>query len=493
MLILQAGDMNNKALSQYLACNQETVASTDSDQLLLKLKLYLNNFLDDLSMLYVNYTEGVESSLQLAAYLNDSNEVIASYNSTSQHEFTHPNSANIEGDDHPVSSGNQRLIPRNKDKLTSLYSDLTQNAATLTHLFTSEQFNHDVDLQANAVDCLESIIAKGSSVFCISACAPTIGDKFVENLPEKKIACLLICENNVNNKNYCAQNTELLMVLISLVFSNVARIEALKELQWENRRTQEELTKIATLQRQLLPADKGSIQGVEIAANFRACEQAGGDYYDFLSLAEMSESLSTPSDRDYWGAMIADSAGHGAAAAVEISMFDAILRTMTRENSTAQDGPAGVFNYTNQYLFTRVIRGTFITAFVIAYNPDLEMITYACAGHPPPILFKSSSQELIELDQSAGIPLAVVKDYVWENATISFRKNDILVMYTDGILEANNSKGEQFGLQRLKNLLIKSVSLSCQEMLSNIESAVDHFQQSKSRKDDQTLLILKRL
>ncbi len=492
MLTLQAGDMNNKVLSQYLICNQEMVASTNSDQLLLKLKLYLNNFLDDLSMLYVNYTEDIEGSLQLAAYLTNNNEILASYYSTLQQEFADASLVSIKVKQ-SVANEHYKYRSQNTSKLMPLHSELTQNEATITRLFGNENFNQDIELQAQLASCLESITTKDSLLFCLSACAPATGGKLVDNVSTKKIVCLLMCKNNIRNENYFAQNTELLMVLISLVFSNIGRIEALKKLALENCRTQEELKKIATLQRQLLPADEVLIKGVEIAANFRACEQAGGDYYDFLPLTEMFEPDSTLNDSDYWGAMIADSAGHGAAAAVEISMFDAILRTMTRDNSVAHDGPAGVFNYTNQHLFTRIIRGTFITAFVAAYNPDLEIMTYACAGHPPPILFKSSSQELIELDQSAGIPLAVVKDYVWENATVSFCKNDVLLMYTDGILEANNIQGEQFGLPRLKTVLIENLSLSCKELLSNIESAVDNFQQSNVRKDDQTLLILKRL
>jgi len=478
--------MNKSILNQYLICNQEMVASTNADQILLKLKLYLNACVDDLSMLYFSYTELPEPVLNIAAYINESDVTIESYEVTiadcaSAHNNSEKRANNLLG----------------SDVLSTLQKEVCQNSTSLISLFKNEKFNQDSELQKKAASCLGSVIKKSKFLSCFSACVPVIDNdtdsKRDNNVPPRKIWCLVICKKNKKNDSYFAKNSELILVLINLVFSHVSRIEALKKLKQENNWIQDELKKIATLQRQLLPEDDVEIKGVELAANFRACEHAGGDYYDFLSLTDIIDPESVPRHSDFWGTMIADSAGHGATAAVEISMFDAILRTMNHENSTMTEGPAGVFNYTNQYLFTRIIRGTFITSFVAAFNPDLEQITYACAGHPPPILFRSRSQDMIELDQSAGIPLGVVKDYVWENAIVPFKTNDMLLMYTDGILEANNANREQFGLQRLKNVLIEDLSLSCKEIVSKIEAAVDDFQQSNVRKDDQTLVILKRL
>jgi len=259
---------------------------------------------------------------------------------------------------------------------------------------------------------------------------------------------------------------------------------------------QDELKQIATLQRLLLPKDDIKIKGVDVAASFRACDQAGGDYYDLVAMTEIFEPGSEPRENDFWGAMIADSAGHGASAAVEVAMFDAILRTINPANSNISDGPAGVFNYTNPYLFTRLIRGTFITAFVAGYNPDSETISYSCAGHPPALLYRRDNKnpvEPIELDQSNGIPLGVIKDFEWSNVIVPFLQNDLLLFYTDGLLEAANPDGEQFGLSRLKQLIVEYYDLPSKEIVGKIETAIDGFQESDDRKDDQTLLILKRI
>jgi len=464
--------MDKNKLNQYMVCNQAMVDAANADQLLLRLKLYLNNNLEGLSMLYFDYAEVPEPLLELVAYLDDKDDLLLSYDSM-------------------TSNRDKKAIT----KKTTLQEKIGQHSVVIAKSFNNEKFNSDTSLQQEVLNVLPGTKKSKLQLSCFPACVPVVNTRtsmLVEPAP-KKVWCLLIFNQCKKNQTYLQKNSDMILVLVNLVFSHIARLEALQKLQQENSWIQNELKQIAALQRQLLPEDDIKIKGVDIAANFRACEHAGGDYYDFLSMTEILEPTSGPRDSDYWGTMIADSAGHGATAAVEISMFDAILRTMNHEDSTLLEGPAGVFNYANQYLFTRIIRGTFITSFVAGYNPDLEQITYSCAGHPPPILYRSVSHDLIELDQSNGIPLGVVKDFVWENANISFKQKDILLMYTDGILEAANGSGEQFGLERLKNIMIENLALSCKSIIEKIETAVDEFQQGSDRKDDQTLVVLKRL
>ncbi len=475
--------MDKNKLNQYMVCSQAMVEATSADQILLNLKLYLNSCLEGLSMLYFSNTEGEESNLRLLAYLDSSDALLVSYDSRS------------------IDLESEAVV----NKISSLHDEMDKYFTVITKSLKNENFNADAALQETVSRLLPGVVTGAVNnvnigdlqLSCFPACVPVIDsdsqNALVVAAMPRKIWCLLLFDKNKKNKQYLSENSDMVLVLINLVFSHIGRLEALQKLKQENNWVQSELQQIAALQRQLLPQDDITIKGVDIAANFRPCEHAGGDYYDFLSMTEILEPMSVPRSSDYWGSMIADSAGHGATAAVEISMFDAILRTMKHEDSTVLEGPAGVFNYANQYLFTRIIRGTFITSFVAGYNPDLEKITYSCAGHPPPILYRSSSQDLVELDQSAGIPLGVVKDFVWENASVAFNQNDILLMYTDGILEATNRGGEQFGLERLKAVMTEDLSLSCKEIITKIEVAVEVFQQGSARKDDQTLVIIKRL
>ncbi len=351
------------------------------------------------------------------------------------------------------------------------------------NLLVNDSFNQNDLLQNKLVSRLHGLIDDQLRISCFQ-------------LPEfnfNSYWCLLSFKNTQSNISYVTKYNNEILILVNLMFSHLIRLDTLKQLQSENDLIQEELKQIANLQRLLLPQDDLKIKGIDIAANFRACEHAGGDYYDLVALGDNLEPSMATDESQSWGVMIADSAGHGAAAAVEISMFDAILRTINPSNSNINAGPAGVFDYTNQFLFTRLIRGTFITSFVAGYDPKTESIDYACAGHPPGIMYRYRNKELIELNLAGGIPLGVVKEYTWENSTIAFNKNDLLVLYTDGILEAENDNGEQFGIDRLKNIISSNSNLNVKTLLTLIEATVDDFQSNRARKDDQTLVLLKRL
>ncbi|WP_455210062.1 PP2C family protein-serine/threonine phosphatase, partial [Kaarinaea lacus] len=181
---------------------------------------------------------------------------------------------------------------------------------------------------------------------------------------------------------------ERLLLIATLATNLGAAVESTKQLQQANQWIADEINSVAKIQRQLLPKDTLITPGLNIASRFVPYSQVGGDYYDITELTEFFHGKATLNNEiipepKVWGFMIADASGHGSAAAVEIAMFDAILRTYPPDYDA---GPAGVFNYANRHLFTRTIRGSFITAFVSAYLPDENVLSYCNAGHPPPLL-----------------------------------------------------------------------------------------------------------
>lgn len=278
------------------------------------------------------------------------------------------------------------------------------------------------------------------------------------------------------------------ILLIATLATNLGiAVENALELQQANQWIADEIKSVARIQQQLLPQSLESTPGIEIARRFAPYAQVGGDYYDIIPLSRYFRPDDTIVSEYEWGFMIADASGHGSAAAVEIAMFDAILRTYRPDFDA---GPAGVFNYANQHLFTRTIRGSFITAFASAYLPQQRVLTYCNAGHPPPLLKpKSDPTKLIRLDEAAGIPLGVSPEGQWQSASVAMYPGDTLILYTDGLIEAVSEHGEFFGQDRLESI-IKSGDNTPQSILNNIETALLEHQGSARQNDDQTLLVI---
>ena len=277
-----------------------------------------------------------------------------------------------------------------------------------------------------------------------------------------------------------------LTLVANLLMSYLIHNCEIKSLNDANKWIEKEVTEVGNLLKMLLPQREVEIRGIEVATSYKPCEHAGGDYYDLVSLTKAFWPDQADTTNDYWGAIIADSAGHGAAAAVEVAMFDAILRTY-RGNPDA--GPAGVFNYANQYLFTRLIRGTFLTAFIANYNPFDKSLRFCNAGHPPALLVRANG-DIEHLDNPKGIPLAVSREFRWQNGRVDFNRDDLLILYTDGVTEAAALDGSLFGIERLIDTATNGVMLT-DAIANRIQAALAEHQHGQKQKDDQTFIVIK--
>ena len=187
----------------------------------------------------------------------------------------------------------------------------------------------------------------------------------------------------------------------------------------------------------------------------------------------------------HWGGIIADVTGHGPSAAVEAAMVDAILRTFPGgEGST----PADAVNYLNKHFFTRRDRGKFVTAMLFTYRSDSKVLKYVSAGHPNGYVKRDS--QVIVLDQSKGIPVGVIQDFQWEYHEFIMQKDDILFIYTDVVLETRNPKGEEFGDDRLQQVILQSPACP-HKLINEVEKELFEFNGQQALKDDLTLSAIK--
>ncbi|AZG74935.1 PP2C family protein-serine/threonine phosphatase [Shewanella livingstonensis] len=238
----------------------------------------------------------------------------------------------------------------------------------------------------------------------------------------------------------------------------------------------DEIEEISRLQQLMLP-DKGiELSSVKMAYTYKAMKGAGGDYLDIVDLGK-----SRPDIKGDVGMIIADVSGHGPAAAVETAMIDAILRTF--EPKDLASSSSEVLNYINQHFFTKKPRGSFLTATVLRYNVKDKELVYANAGHPHAYLKKVN--RLVALDQG-GIPIGVLREQNWDTYRVSVDVGDILFVYTDVVIETQNSQKEQFGFDRLE----KAISAAPDEpeaMLEFLEQQMKLFCGCSEFQDDLTM------
>ncbi len=242
-----------------------------------------------------------------------------------------------------------------------------------------------------------------------------------------------------------------------------------------------ELQVVGEIQRSLLPAQLPAIPGFDLAAYYRTSARAGGDYYDFF-----------PLNNGAWGIFIADVAGHGTPAAVLMAITHAIAHTQPGMHTP----PPELLKHLNDHLTRSYTRGgTFVTALYGVLDPKSRKLTYSCAGHNPPRLVRDGN--VISLDGARAIPLGIQTDETYEQATVTLRPGDLLLLYTDGITEtiAPRESGSRsrklFGMERLDELLLTCGDNSAEKCLTQIRAELAKFSNDVPPNDDQTLIAIR--
>ncbi len=241
-----------------------------------------------------------------------------------------------------------------------------------------------------------------------------------------------------------------------------------------------ELQTVGQIQRSLLPPELPTIPGFDVATHYATSARAGGDYYDFFPLGERG-----------WGVFIADVSGHGTPAAVLMAVTHAIAHT----RPGAPQPPWEVLTHINHHLArSYTTSGTFVTAFYAAIEPGSRRVVYSSAGHNPPRLVRG--ERVITLDENASIPLGIMSDAAFADASVELEPGDVLVLYTDGITESmapRDAKGsrELYGEGRLDRLLIESRGASAHEIAERIVRETGAFSAGEPSTDDQTLIVMR--
>jgi len=247
-----------------------------------------------------------------------------------------------------------------------------------------------------------------------------------------------------------------------------------------------EISTGAEIQSQLLPDYCPIIHGIDLAAHCRPALQLGGDYYDFMCLkTNISEKRK---EKSRWAFVIGDVMGKGIPAGLLMTM----LRGMLRAEVLTGLPPDRILHDLNQLAINDLDQShRFVTLFYSDYDPRTRKLRFANAAHNPPLLWKNSDQKIFKLD-AKGFVLGLQKDAEYHCGEIKLNQNDLVLYYTDGVIDTSNSLGQRFDEERLIKTLIKlcKQSYSSQEILNKIFKKLDDFTgQNRHLEDDASMVI----
>ena len=236
------------------------------------------------------------------------------------------------------------------------------------------------------------------------------------------------------------------------------------------------------IQRWLVPEIPPQVAGADIAFATRPANTVGGDYYDAF-LRDVEEGVTSASRLLL---VVADVAGKSVPAALLMATFQASLRALSNAHQSLADLVTGM----NRYACAHSLGGRrFTTAFFAELDPAARVLTYIGAGHNAPVLHRASGT--LERLQSASLPLGIDPRAQFTTGTLTLAPGDLLVCFTDGVIEAVNAKDEDYSEARLLELVKNSSGVSAASTLKRLMADVEKFVGPTRQHDDITCLVLR--
>jgi serine phosphatase RsbU (regulator of sigma subunit) len=243
----------------------------------------------------------------------------------------------------------------------------------------------------------------------------------------------------------------------------------------EKERLEHELDLARELQKSILPQVFPEVPGASCAARSRPARQVGGDFYDVFPLGA-----------DRLGLVMADVSDKGMSAA----LYMALTRSLIRAEAGHHASPRRVLLSTHRLLLEMTQADMFVTVFYGVLEPGSGTLRYTRAGHNYPLLFNPRSGECRALT-GRGIVLGCVERVDLEEVSVDLHPGELLVLYTDGVTDANSTAGEFFGVERLREVVCATGQLSAQNVCDLVFERVDRFQAGAMQYDDMALLVVR--
>jgi sigma-B regulation protein RsbU (phosphoserine phosphatase) len=275
--------------------------------------------------------------------------------------------------------------------------------------------------------------------------------------------------------SFSEDDLEVLMMLASQVAIIIEKV-MLHEQLIEKKRLQGQLEVARQVQLELLPPNDPKLPGYDLSAYNFPTEEVSGDYYDWVSIYE-----------DQIAIVIADVSGKGVPAALLMAFLRASLRAATHIGYATHISMAKV----NYLLWESIERNQFVTAFYGILDAENRTLSYSNAGHNPPLLVNDKGEP--QFIERGGLPLGMFRDTRYYEYFLSLEPGELLVLYTDGVTEALNPAGEEFGRDRLAEAVKAGCSLTARDLIASLERDVLNWTNGLGATDDVTFFVIKAL
>jgi sigma-B regulation protein RsbU (phosphoserine phosphatase) len=272
---------------------------------------------------------------------------------------------------------------------------------------------------------------------------------------------------------FTENDLEWLTVLATQIAITIDKAVLQEEL-LDKKRLDEELRIAREVQLSLFPAATPSQEGLDVGGINIPSRDIGGDYYDFIPIVA-----------GHLGVVIADVVGKGIPASLIMASFRAFLRAEIRNNYAIRT----IFAKVNKLLHEILKPNQFVSAFYGVLDLERRRFTYSNAGHPPALLLRPDGKW--QYLKSGGLVLGIFEDVSYKEQFIDLRAGDLLVLYTDGLVEAENKAGEMFGCQRLQQFVQANADLPAGKLCEAIYVEMRRFTEDSRPEDDTTIVVAK--
>lgn len=265
-----------------------------------------------------------------------------------------------------------------------------------------------------------------------------------------------------------ARTLSLLAPAVAIAVENARLYHELGE---RERRMQDDLKAAFELQTVLLPPEAPDVKGLDIAIGLRPAREISGDLYDFF---EHTDS--------HFAIAFGDSSGKGAAAALYGAMVSGRMRTLAPRRRS----PAELMKALNDALAQQKLEGRYVTLLIILWHAHSKCFTMSNAGGSPPMICREGNIFKVEVE---GVPLGLLSDREYDEVVFQALPGDLVVLFSDGVSDHLSPAGEEYGRNRLADVVRRSCGLTTKQIIEEVFTDLDKF--NMDRFDDQTLLVMR--
>jgi sigma-B regulation protein RsbU (phosphoserine phosphatase) len=290
----------------------------------------------------------------------------------------------------------------------------------------------------------------------------------------EKVFGIIYADSPIAEGRFTEDHLKVLTTLASVAAIRVENARLLEQ-QMERQRLEHELQLASEIQQRFQPTAPPQVPGYELQGISFPCYEIGGDYYDFIQRDDGKLVIT-----------LGDVSGKGTAAALLMSSLHAAVHAQC----SAQDSIVETIEAVNRYLADNTPANRFVTLFYAELDPVTGILAFVNAGHNPPLIVHAGGT--VENLSSGGLPLGIKPDAVFKEGRTRLQNGDVLVIYSDGVSEAPNPEGEEFGTARLQDVVMRNLDASAPGIRDRIEAGLTKFAQGTPASDDITLVIVKR-